>query len=137
MGLLDLQLAFERFVENKVFPTVEGAGRTIGKAGDAVVDKIGDIEEEATLNPLRTAGILAGVAAAGGAAALAPAVLGPVAAASATSGLGAGIAGTAAAVTAGEVVDAAIISAAGAVGAIAAEKAVSAIFDRNEREDEE
>jgi hypothetical protein len=135
---LDIQLAFERFVEGTVFPAIDGVGHAIGKAGDAVVEKICDIEEAATQNPLKTAGIIAGAVTVGGlTGAFAPVVLGPIAAASAASGVGAGIAGTAAAVTAGEVADAVILSAAGAVGAMAAEKAVNAIFDRNEKEDEE
>ncbi len=137
MGWFEIRMAFEDFVENKVFRAVESVGGTIEKVGDATVSKICEIEEQASLNPVKTAAIVA----TGAVAVVAAPVLGPVAAsiggALGVGGSAAAATGVAAGITAGEVGSAVVISAATTAGAIITEKAISALTEKKEDEDGE
>lgn len=130
MDFFDIRFAFEDFVENNVFKSVESVGSAIEKVGDGVVDKICEIEDQGSLNPVKTAAIGLGVVAA---AAAAPAVLGYAAAAAGAGGVA--TTGIAAALTTGEVLDAAVLGAASTTGAIVVDKVINAVSEKKDTDE--
>lgn len=139
MGLFDdFRWSFESFVENKVFPAVDSVGRAIGNAGDKVVAKISDIENEASINPVGAiASGLAAAAAATAAVAMAPTVVGPAALSATAAKLAASAGGLGAAITGKEVVDAVVVVAATTATGILVDKGIEALVGGSKSEDGE
>ncbi|MBU2807115.1 hypothetical protein HF285_02150, partial [Acidithiobacillus ferrooxidans F221] len=66
MGWFEFRSAFEDFVENKVFTSVESLGRSIERVGDSAVEKLGGAIDNVSENPGKTALIVGAAVATGG-----------------------------------------------------------------------